>query len=136
MRLIMGLINVHKHMQEERDALVSLLEDTYSIKSGTSVSRKQVKGYIKDNFRIKDIRSDMSIIGSFVTDSDYEKNNYERNVSKEIRANDQAFEMLSKSAKRAEITDARSIVKRIKNEELKNIFLKFIYEHNNKYYVD
>lgn len=134
--LIMGLINVHKHMQEERDALVSLLEDTYSIKSGTSVSRKQVKGYIKDNYRIKNIKSDMSIIGSFVTDSDYEKKNYERNVSKEIRANDQAFEMLSKSAKRAEITDARSIVKRIKNEELKNIFLKFIYEHNKKYYVD
>ena len=136
MRLIMGLINVQKHMQEERDALVSLLEDSYSIKAGTSVSRKQVKGYIKDNFRIKDIISDMSIIGSFVTDKTYEKNSYERNISKEIRANDQAYDMLSKSAKRAEITDARNIVKRIKDEGLKNIFLKFIYEHNMKYYVD
>ena len=136
LHLIMQLINVHKHMQEERDALLAALEDRYSIKSGTSESRKQVKGYFKDNFRVKDIISDMNIISSFVTSSDYEKGNYERKVLKEIRANNQAYEMLSKSAKRAEITDARSIVKRIKDEELKNIFLKYIYEHNKKYYVD
>lgn len=136
MRLIMGLINVQKHMQEEREALLVVLEDSFAIKSGTSGFRKQVKGYFKDNFRIKDIISDMSVINSFVTKETYEKNNHDRNVTKEIRANDQAFETLSKSAKRAEITDARSIVKRIKDEGLKNIFLKFIYEHNMKYYVD
>ena len=78
----------------------------------------------------------MGIISSFVTKEKYEKSSHDKNVAREISANDQAYEMLSKSAKRAEITDARNIVKKIKDEGLKNIFLRFIYEHNMEYYVD
>ena len=136
MRSIMSLINVQKHMQEEKDELLTILEDNYSIKSGTSESRKKVKGYFKDNYRTKDILSNMGIISSFVTKEKYEKSSHDKNVAREISANDQAYEMLSKSAKRAEITDARNIVKKIKDEGLKNIFLRFIYEHNMEYYVD
>ena len=136
MRLIMALINVQKRMQKEKDELLTILEYGFSIKAGTSESRKKVKGYFKDNYRTKDILSNMGIISSFVTKEKYEKSSHDKNVAREISANDQAYEMLSKSAKRAEITDARNIVKKIKDEGLKNIFLRFIYEHNMEYYVD
>ena len=136
MSLILGLIKIQKQMLFEKDIFLDLLEESSIKKKNTSGAKKYLKEYLKCNFKTKSILSDLSKISKYVTEEEYKKNNHNRQVEKEIRNNNQAFEVLSAAAKKDEITDARSIVKRVKDEELKNYFLKFIYNHNMKYYVE
>lgn len=134
--LILGLISVQKRMQQEKEAFLDAIERKFSIKRGTSASRKYLKDYFKNTYKTKSIISDIDKISEFVTKEEYNRKNHEKLVDREIKSNEQAFNMLTKESQNDEIKDAKSIVKRVKDEELKNMFLNYIYEHNMKYYVE
>lgn len=134
--IILGLIEAHKKMLFEKDTFLDLLEEKSIKKKNTTGAKKKLKGFLKNNFKIKNILSELRVISKYVTEEEYRKNTHNRQIEREIKNNDKAFEVLSSAAKQAEITDARSIIKKIKDEELKNCFLKFIYNHNMKYYVE
>ena len=131
---IMSLIYTHKEMQEDKKGYLRTVERNLSIKSDSSTAKKMLRNYFKSHYKIKDIISLIDKISGFVVKEEYERKNHERIVAREIQSNNQAFDMLAKETINEEIKDARTIVKRIKDEKLKNLFLKYIYEHNLKYY--
>lgn len=131
---IMSLIYTHKEMQEDKKGYLRKLERKLSIKSDSSTAKKMLRNYFKSHYKIKSIISLIDKINAFVVKEEYERKNHERLVAREIQSNNQAFDMLLKESKNDEIKDARTIVKRIKDEKLKNMFLQYIYEHNMKYY--
>jgi len=129
---IIDMICVHKH--------VNITKEIYHRSHKSSdpteiINKKELKDFIKSHYNTKRIISIIASISSYVTKQNFEKSNHISSIKKEIRNNEQAYKLLCELSKKEEITDARKIVKKIKDEELKHIFLKFIYEHNNKYYV-
>ena len=131
---IMSLIYTHKEMSEDKEGYLRTLEKNLLIKADSSAAKKMLKDYFKKHYKTKNIISLVDKINAFVVKEDFEKNNHDRLVAREIQSNNQAFDMLLKESKNDEIKDARTIVKRIKDEKLKNMFLQYIYEHNMKYY--
>lgn len=136
MPLILGLIEVHKRMIFEKDIIVKEMEHTYQKKPGSSTSKKQVNNHFKETYDIKSILQEIEIINKYVLEEEQKESSFNKNNLREINNNLNAYQLLEKEASKEEITEARNIVKKIKDEELKRVFLKFIYEHNMGYYAE
>ena len=135
MPLIFGLIVTHKQMSVDKDLIIDQMEHVYQKKPGSSTSKKQVNNYLKEKYDIKGLLQEIEMINRYVLDEEQRESTFNKNNLREINNNLYALELLEKESSKEEITDARNIVKKIKDEDLKRCFLKFIYEHNMKYYA-
>ena len=96
-------------------------------------SSKQKKKLSKDLFNVDDLQyiyKGINFIKKFIADEDSRRNK----IDKEINLNNQVLDTLSREAKKDEILDARNIIRKIKDDEIKNIILRYIYSHNKLYY--
>ena len=130
---ILTLIETQKQMQEE----VIEFEKLFG-KSPTNVperiKKKIKKDFVKDCYNMKAILSCYKEIDRFVLNEESKEKAFYRELKKEESGLETAMTSLLRELQKIEITNAREIVKTVKDEELKKAFLQIIYEHNKKYY--
>lgn len=132
----MGLIEAQKRMKVDKTRFLQVFDETLPRNPNSTYAKKCLATFYKDNYKIKQMLSELEIIGKFVQDESYAETNHNNSVSKEMDANNRALDALKENSKNEEITNARSIVKKVRDADVKRSFLKYIYEHNLKYYEE
>ena len=132
--IALGLIEAQKRMKIDKTRFLQAFDEVLPKDPNSTFAKRRLASYYKDYYKVKRIFSVLRIIGNFVQDESYAETNHNNSVSKEIEANNRALDALRENSKNEEITNARSIVKKVRDDDVKRSFLKYIYEHNMKYY--
>ena len=93
-----------------------------------------LKKEYKDNFAVSELFKDMAKIRNFVNEEEKKERQFVKNNNKEIFNINAALALLDNELEKEEITNAKEIVSKIKDLELKYAILELISEHNQKYY--
>lgn len=93
-----------------------------------------LKKHIRGNYDHSQLFKDVSRIRTFVDEEDKKERQFIRNNNKETFNLNSAMELLDKGLLTEEITNAREIVNKIKDLNIKYAVLELISEHNHKYY--
>ena len=135
---IIELVLAHRELKKASDFTKDLKENGYFGYKNREEKRffeSQVKLYNKicDS---KSIINEVSKIRNLVNEQKNMASKYEKNIRKELCGYDRALTLLDTSLKRREITNAKEIIKNVKDEDMKRAFLQLIYEHNKVYYEE
>lgn len=135
---IIELVLAHRELKKASDFTKDLKENGYFGYKNREEKRfleSQVKLYNKicDS---KSIINEVSKIRNLVNEQKNMASKYEKNIRKELGGYDRALTLLDTSLKRREITNAKEIIKNVKDEDMKRAFLQLIYEHNKVYYEE
>ena len=93
-----------------------------------------MKKVYRDNYDVSRLFKDVNRIRTFVDEEERKEKQFVRNNNKELFNIDTALELLDKGLSTDEVTNAREIVSKIKDLNIKYAVLELINEHNNKYY--
>lgn len=136
--VIMNLVLAHRELKKASDFTKNLKENGYC-----GYTKREEKRFLKSKVKFynkicdtKSILNEVSKIRNLVDDQRSRASKYEKNIRKELYGYDKALTLLDVSLKRREITNAKEIIKNVKDEDMKKAFLKLIYEHNNVYYEE
>lgn len=136
--VIMNLVLAHRELKKASDFTKNLKENGYC-----GYTKREEKRFLKSKVKLynkicdtKSILNEVSKIRNLVDDQRSRASKYEKNIRKELYGYDKALTLLDVSLKRREITNAKEIIKNVKDEDMKKAFLKLIYEHNNVYYEE
>ena len=95
-----------------------------------------LKRHIKEHYDHSQLFKDISRIRTFVDEEDRKEKQFIKNNNKELYNLDKAIELLDKGLEQNEITNAREIVSKIKDLNIKYSILELISEHNKKHYKE
>lgn len=136
--VIMDLVLAHRELKKASDFTKDLKENGYC-----GYTNREEKRFLESKVKLynkicdaKSILNEVSKIRNLVDDQRSRASKYEKNIRKELCGYDKALALLDVSLKRREITNAKEIIKNVKDEDMKKAFLKLIYEHNNVYYEE
>ena len=136
--VIMDLVLAHRELKKASDFTKDLKENGYC-----GYTNREEKRFLESKVKLynkicdtKSILNEVSKIRNLVDDQRSRASKYEKNIRKELCGYDKALTLLDVSLKRREITNAKEIIKNVKDEDMKKAFLKLIYEHNNVYYEE
>lgn len=135
---IIELVLAHRELKKASDFTKDLKENGYFGCKNREEKRyltAQVKFYNKI-CDTKSILNEVSKIRNLVNEQKNMASKYEKNIRKELGGYDRALTLLDISLKRREITNAKEIIKNVKDEDMKRAFLQLIYEHNKVYYEE
>ncbi len=135
---IIELVLAHRELKKASDFTKDLKENGYFGCKNREEKRyltAQVKFYNKI-CDTKSILNEVSKIRNLVNEQKNMASKYEKNIRKELGGYDRALTLLDTSLKRREITNAKEIIKNVKDEDMKRAFLQLIYEHNKVYYEE
>ncbi|MBQ6498078.1 MAG: hypothetical protein IJI58_05130 [Bacilli bacterium] len=93
-----------------------------------------IKKVYKDHYDTSLLLRDVSVIKKFVDEEEKKERQHLKNSNKEIFNINNSLSLLDKGLETEEITNAREIVNKIKDLELKYAVLELISEHNSKYH--
>ena len=97
-------------------------------------TRKETERYFKKRFNQDRVNRLIMPLRDFITDEEQKMQQSDAEIQKETNRMMRSYEFLIESLMQGEIKNAKKIIKGLKDEKLKKMFLIFIYEHNNKYY--
>lgn len=124
-------IKVMETIEEDLDMMLGDLD--YSVKE--KERNRELNARLKKYLYMNKLFSDFNKIGKFVNNVETFEIHYNKNQARELSGLDIAERLLfSALDSDKEITNARQIVKTVKNEELKCDFLRVIYDYNMKEY--
>lgn len=136
--VIMDLVLAHRELKKASAFTKDLKENGYC-----GYTNREEKRFLESKVKLynkicdtKSILNEVSKIRNLVDDQRSRASKYEKNIRKELCGYDKALTLLDVSLKRREITNAKEIIKNVKDEDMKKAFLKLIYEHNNVYYEE
>lgn len=136
--VIMDLVLAHRELKKASDFTKDLKENGYC-----GYTNREEKRFLESKVKLynkicdaKSILNEVSKIRNLVDDQRSRASKYEKNIRKELCGYDKALTLLDVSLKRREITNAKEIIKNVKDEDMKKAFLKLIYEHNKVYYEE
>ena len=132
--VIMNLVLAHRELKKASDFTKDLKENGYC-----GYTNREEKRFLESKVKICDAKSilnEVSKIRNLVDEQRSRASKYEKNIRKELCGYDKALTLLDASLKRREITNAKEIIKNVKDEDMKKAFLKLIYEHNKVYYEE
>ena len=136
--VIMNLVLAHRELKKASDFTKDLKENGYC-----GYTNREEKRFLESKVKLynkicdaKSILNEVSKIRNLVVEQRSRASKYEKNIRKELCGYDKALTLLDVSLKRREITNAKEIIKNVKDEDMKKAFLKLIYEHNKVYYEE
>ena len=136
--VIMDLVLAHRELKKASDFTKDLKENGYC-----GYTNREEKRFLESKVKLynkicdaKSILNEVSKIRNLVDEQRSRASKYEKNIRKELCGYDKALTLLDVSLKRREITNAKEIIKNVKDEDMKKAFLKLIYEHNKVYYEE
>lgn len=136
--VIMDLVLAHRELKKASDFTKDLKENCYC-----GYTNREEKRFLESKVKLynkvcdaKSILNEVSKIRNLVDEQRSKASKYEKNIRKELCGYDKALTLLDASLKRREITNAKEIIKNVKDEDMKKAFLKLIYEHNKVYYEE
>lgn len=136
--VIMDLVLAHRELKKASDFTKDLKENGYC-----GYTNREEKRFLESKVKlynkicdVKSILNEVSKIRNLVDEQRSMASKYEKNIRKELCGYDKALTLLDASLKRREITNAKEIIKNVKDEDMKKAFLKLIYEHNKVYYEE
>ena len=136
--VIMDLVLAHRELKKASDFTKDLKENGYC-----GYTNREEKRFLESKVKLynkicdaKSILNEVSKIRNLVDEQRSKASKYEKNIRKELCGYDKALTLLDVSLKRREITNAKEIIKNVKDEDMKKAFLKLIYEHNKVYYEE
>lgn len=136
--VIMDLVLAHRELKKASDFTKDLKENCYC-----GYTNREEKRFLESKVKLynkvcdaKSILNEVSKIRNLVDEQRSRASKYEKNIRKELCGYDKALTLLDVSLKRREITNAKEIIKNVKDEDMKKVFLKLIYEHNKVYYEE
>lgn len=136
--VIMNLVLAHRELKKASDFTKDLKENGYC-----GYTNREEKRFLESKVKLynkicdaKSILNEVSKIRNLVDEQRSRASKYEKNIRKELCGYDKALTLLDVSLKRREITNAKEIIKNVKDEDMKKAFLKLIYEHNKVYYEE
>lgn len=136
--VIMDLVLAHRELKKASDFTKDLKENGYC-----GYTNREEKRFLESKVKLynkicdaKSILNEVSKIRNLVDEQKSRASKYEKNIRKELCGYDKALTLLDVSLKRREITNAKEIIKNVKDEDMKKAFLKLIYEHNKVYYEE
>lgn len=136
--VIMDLVLAHRELKKASDFTKDLKENCYC-----GYTNREEKRFLESKVKLynkvcdaKSILNEVSKIRNLVDEQRSRASKYEKNIRKELCGYDKALTLLDVSLKRREITNAKEIIKNVKDEDMKKAFLKLIYEHNKVYYEE
>lgn len=136
--VIMDLVLAHRELKKASDFTKDLKENCYC-----GYTNREEKRFLESKVKLynkvcdaKSILNEVSKIRNLVDEQRSRASKYEKNIRKELCGYDKALTLLDASLKRREITNAKEIIKNVKDEDMKKAFLKLIYEHNKVYYEE
>jgi len=132
-RLLLELVITQREMIADEDDFNSQMDDL-PINLRNKEKKRIFKMNIKKLYCTDVIMQEVSRPFKYMLDVESEEERYKRNSQRIIVGLDLSLSLLKKSALKEEITNAREIIKGIKDEDIKVAFLRFIYEHNMAYY--
>lgn len=91
---------------------------------------------LKGRVKIKSINAILNRIYSYVLKQEKLEEQHNKNINREINNNLNSLSILEEAIVKQEITNIRSIAKKISNPNLQKDFLEVIYHHNKRYYDD
>ena len=134
----MDLVLAHRELKKASDFTKDLKENGYC-----GYTNREEKRFLESKVKLynkicdaKSILNEVSKIRNLVDEQKSRASKYEKNIRKELCGYDKALTLLDVSLKRREITNAKEIIKNVKDEDMKKAFLKLIYEHNKVYYEE
>ena len=129
---IMNIYKTYRLMIFDIECLDKELENRNRMKD------KDRKAFIrkmyKDLYDINKLTTDVNRVKSFVSEEEKNEKQLEKNNNKEIFNLNGAMALLDNALEKDEITNAREIVSKIKDLNIKYSVLELISEHNNIYY--
>ena len=136
--VIMDLVLAHRELKKASDFTKDLKENCYC-----GYTNREEKRFLESKVKLynkvcdaKSILNEVSKIRNLVDEQRSRASKYEKTIRKELCGYDKALTLLDVSLKRREITNAKEIIKNVKDEDMKKAFLKLIYEHNKVYYEE
>ena len=136
--VIIDLVLAHRELKKASDFTKDLKENGYC-----GYTNREEKRFLESKVKLynkicdaKSILNEVSKIRNLVDEQKSRASKYEKNIRKELCGYDKALTLLDVSLKRREITNAKEIIKNVKDEDMKKAFLKLIYEHNKVYYEE
>ncbi len=136
--VIMDLVLAHRELKKASDFTKDLKENCYC-----GYTNREEKRFLESKVKLynkvcdaKSILNEVSKIRNLVDEQRSRASKCEKNIRKELCGYDKALTLLDVSLKRREITNAKEIIKNVKDEDMKKAFLKLIYEHNKVYYEE
>ena len=121
----------YRTMKSEAEYVANELDDLRLKEKEKSLLLKKV---YRDNYDVSRLFKDVNRIRTFVDEEERKEKQFVRNNNKELFNIDTALELLDKGLSTDEVTNAREIVSKIKDLNIKYAVLELISEHNNKYY--
>lgn len=135
---IIELVLAHRELKKASEFTKDLKENGYF-----GCKNREEKRYLTAQAKFynkicdtKSILNEVSKIRDLVNEQKNMASKYEKNIRKELGGYDRALTLLDTSLKRREITNAKEIIKNVKDEDMKRAFLELIYEHNKVYYEE
>lgn len=129
----LSLIEVQKNMIHDKETL-ELSMDIFSVGSRQKDRTKILNSFYKDYYKPKAILGAVSMVRSFVSGVEKEEIKYYKDAQREIRGYEAFIPLLEEALEKREIVNSRSLVRNVRNEDIKKAVLQLIYEHNMKYY--
>ena len=131
---IMNIFKTYRLMLFDMECLDKELEN------GNKMKDKEKKNFIrkmyKDLYDINKLTLDVNKVKTFVSDEEKKEKQSEKNNNKEMFNLNGAISLLENALEKEEITNAREIVSKIKDLNIKYSVLELISEHNKKYYKE
>ena len=129
---IMYIYKTYRLMLFDLECLEKELENHGKVKEKDRKSF--IRKMYKDLYEVNRLIVDANRVKSFVDDEDKKEKQSIKNNSKELFNLNSAMAQLEESLKEEEVTNARSIVSKIKDLNIKYAVLELISEHNSVYY--
>lgn len=129
---IMYIYKTYRLMLFDLECLEKELENHGKVKEKDRKSF--IRKMYKDLYEVNRLIVDANRVKSFVDDEDKKEKQSIKNNSKELFNLNSAMAQLEEALKEVEVTNARSIVSKIKDLNIKYAALELISEHNSVYY--
>ena len=128
---IMGIYKAYRLMHFDIECLDEKIENR-KVKDKTRKSL--LKKMYKDLYDVNRLITDINKVKGFVNEEEKREKQFAKNNNKEIFNLDNAISLLDVSLKNKEVTNAREIISKIKDLDIKYAILELIALHNHKYY--
>ena len=133
LRGVLELLEVRKKLEKDHASMEEAMQ-AYSTTFTSKTMRKAAKDYYKTVYCTRGILATHQQIMNYVNREEQKESKYNRDIQREKAGYQTAISLLETALLQPEITNARTIIKSVRSEELKKAFLEIIYQHNKKYY--
>lgn len=134
---VIDYYRVYKQMKKDMSMVKGNLELTEEILNSKISNRDKnrfLKVFFNNNYNVKIIIGEVNEIKSYVYSKEKESKEQEKIRERELRKLDSVKKQLEKGLQQEEFTDARKLVKGIRNLTIKRDILQFINNYNSIYY--